>query len=308
MLGIVDIAIALPATSRNNLEQAQKFGEEESFLHDRLGPLTLPMLDEGQDTSDLASAAVMNLLKNNDIQSEDIECLIVCTQNPDGRGLPHTAAIVQHKSGLPKSVAAFDISLGCSGYVYGLNILKGMMEASGFKNGILVTCDPYSKILNFEDRNTAMLFGDAAAATLIGSNPIFNIGNSKYGTDGAGAENLINNEGELYMNGRQVFNFAATKVPEQIKNLLEENSLSINDIDLYILHQGSKYIVDTIQKRLKVPQEKVPFRMQHTGNTVSSSVPLILREFLDDKSKNTILLAGFGVGLSWGSILINRVS
>jgi len=308
MIGIKNIAVAIPEKYRDNLEQAEKFEEKESFVRDRLGPLKLPVLDEGQDTSDLATEAVLNLLKKSDVIAEDIQCLIVCTQNPDGCGLPHTAAIVQDKAGLPKTLAAFDVSLGCSGYVYGLNVIKGMMAASGYEHGILVTCDPYSKILDLEDRNTAMLFGDAATATLIGPDPIFDIGKSKYGTDGSGAINLINNDGVLFMNGRQVFNFAATRVPAQIKELLEEENISADDVDLFILHQGSKYILDTIQKRLRIPAEKVPFRMQETGNTISSSVPLILIEFLEDNSKNKVLLSGFGVGLSWGSILLTRRS
>lgn len=306
MIGINNIASAFPNNSRDNLEQAKKFGEEEDFVRDRLGPLKLPLLDEGMETSDLATDAVLNLLDKSQIPAESIQCLIVCTQNPDGAGLPHTAAIVQDKANLPKSIAAFDISLGCSGYVYGLNIVKGLMEAAGYENGILVTCDPYSKILDFDDRNTAMLFGDAATATLMSTNYQFAIGKCNYATDGNGSIHLVNSQGTLHMNGRQVFNFAASKVPVQIKSLLEEENISADDVDLFILHQGSKYIVDTIRKRLKVPESKVPFLMEKTGNTVSSSIPLILKEYLEDNRYKKLLLSGFGVGLSWGSILIER--
>lgn len=306
ILGIKDIASAIPTTSRDNLAQAKKFGESEDFVRNRLGPIKLPILEEGQDTSDLATRAIKNLLEKTGIEAQEIECLIVCTQNPDGNGLPHTSAIVQNKAGLPKSVAAFDVSLGCSGYIYGLNIIKGMMQAAGFENGILVTSDPYSKILNFEDRNTAMLFGDAATATLIGPDPLYTIGASLYGTDGSGAENLINIDDKLHMNGRQVFNFAATKVPVQIKKLLADNNLGLDDMDLFLLHQGSRVIVETIQKRLGVAPEKVPFRIQETGNTISSSIPLLLMEYLKDGQYNNMILSGFGVGLSWGSILISK--
>jgi 3-oxoacyl-[acyl-carrier-protein] synthase-3 len=173
-------------------------------------------------------------------------------------------------------------------------------------NGVLITADPYSKIIDEKDVNTVMLFGDAATATLITDrNPEFTLGQSMYGTIGKGAENLKNIDGILYMNGRKVFNFVATKALKQIVELLEREGLSKDDIDLYGLHQGSRYVVETIAKKMGI-EEKVAFSMKYTGNTVSSSIPLILEKVLEDKNIQTILISGFGVGFSMGAMILNR--
>ena len=306
MIGIKEIAVSIPVEFRDNFEQAKQFGESEQFIRERIGAERLPVMAEGQDTSDLAAGAVQNLLDKAGVQANDVDCLVVCTQNPDGCGLPHSSAIVQDKCGLPKNMAAFDISLGCSGYVYGLFVIKGFMEAAGLKRGVLVTADPYSKILDTDDKNTSLLFGDAATATLVTEEPVFRLGGGTFATDGSGAAHLVNNNGKLHMNGRQVFNFAATRVPEQIRSLLSLHGLGIDDIDLFVLHQGSRYIVDTLAKRLDIPAEKVPMELALTGNTVSSSIPLVLEKYIRNKDKNRVVLSGFGVGLSWGSVILYR--
>ena len=307
MIGIREIASYIPETSLDNFKLAATFGENEDFVKKRLGGYVLPIIGPGMDTSDMAVHVIQRLLKKTSIAKEDIQCLVICTQNPDGGGLPHTSAIVQEKADLPNRIAAFDISLGCSGYVYGLNIVKGFMEASGLSNGILITADPYSKIVDPEDRNTKMLFGDAATATLLSrENPVFTIGKSSYSTDGKGAVHLRNRNGRLDMNGRQVFNFAATKVPQQIDGLLAAEGLAHADIDQYIFHQGSRYIVETLTQRMRIDKKKVPIQMENTGNTVSSSIPLILENTITNEAIRNILVSGFGVGWSWGSLILVR--
>ncbi|MBN9079815.1 MAG: ketoacyl-ACP synthase III [Rhizobiales bacterium] len=307
MIGISEIANFVPRTVRDNLSQAASFGETEDFVRNRIGALKLPSMAAGEETSDLAARAVGALLEISGKAKEAIDCLVVCTQNPDAEGLPHTAAIVQAKCGLPKTIAAFDISLGCSGYVYGLPAVIGFMEATGLSNGILVTADPYSKIVDPADKNTALLFGDAATATLLARNPVFRIGAVLFGTDGSGAQHLQRKNGRLHMNGRQIFNFAALNVPAQIKMLLERERVAVEEVDRWILHQGSRYIVDSLISRMGLRPERVPIRLQTTGNTVSSSIPLILEESLRDAAHRTIVLSGFGVGLSWGSMLLHRI-
>lgn len=308
MIGISAIAHYLPDGLIDNANQALKFNEPSSFARDRLGCSTLPVKALDEETSDLAHKAVLKLLAKIEIEKEDIDCLVVCTQNPDGSGLPHTSAIVQSKVGLSKNVAAFDISLGCSGYVYGLNIVKGFMDAAGLKYGVLVTADPYSKIIDRDDRNTTMLFGDAATATLLTTeNAVFEIGPSLYSTDGTGSDNLINNNGTLFMNGRQVFNFASKNVPIQVKELIRSAGLELDDLDLALLHQGSRHIVQTLARRLGLSNLKVPCSIENTGNTVSSSLPLLLEDVIENSSVNNLLISGFGVGLSWGSMLLYRI-
>jgi 3-oxoacyl-[acyl-carrier-protein] synthase III len=308
MIGIKSIASYVPAAGLDNYAQGAKFGKDEDFILGKIGSAFLPRKAPEQETSDLCVEAVNALFANNPALRRDaVDALIVVTQNGDAEGLPHTSAIVQHKLGLTTTVAAFDISLGCSGYVYGLYALKGFMEAAGLKNGLLVTADPYSKIVDPEDRNTTMLFGDAATATWMGEDATWQLGKSMFGTDGAGAEHLKVNDGVFYMNGRQVFNFALLKVPQHLGALLEASGLNADDIDAYCIHQGSAAIVDAVARRFEEDKpEKFVKDMVETGNTVSSSIALLLEKHLMDSSWKRVAISGFGVGLSWGSAILYR--
>ncbi|NAT28722.1 ketoacyl-ACP synthase III, partial [Pseudomonas syringae pv. actinidiae] len=191
MIGIKSIASYVPTAGVDNYAQGASFGKDEDFILGKIGSTFLPRKDAGQETSDLCVEAANTLFANNpQLKRESIDVLIVVTQNGDEEGLPHTAAIVQDKLGLSTNVAAFDISLGCSGYVYGIYAIKGFMEAAGLKNGLLITADPYSKIVDPQDRNTTMLFGDAATATWMGEGAAWQLGKAKFGTDGSGAPHL----------------------------------------------------------------------------------------------------------------------
>jgi len=307
MIGIKAISSYLPQGQIDNLQQAKKFGETEDFINNKIGAINLPVTEIGQATSDLAVQAVLDLLDQSRLKLTDIDALVVITQNPDGMGLPHTSAIVQQKLGLHSQVAAFDVSLGCSGYVYGLSILRGLMEQAGLKNGVLVTVDPYSKVINRDDRITSLLFGDAATATWLGENPEFQFGRPIMETDGSGRDSLyVDEQRQLHMNGRQVFNFAAVRVPHQINRYLEENKLTPSDIDLFCLHQGSVAIVDAISRRFADVQDRFVKDILNTGNTVSSSIPIILKKYVLGKNINRILICGFGVGLSWATNMIEK--
>jgi len=306
-IGISHISTYVPDTCIDNFSLAESLGEDKAFVTNRIGAHSLPIKGASQETSDLAVGALNRLLKESALDKGEIGCLLLCTQNPDGCGLPHTSAIVQHKADLPVHLPAFDISLGCSGYIYGLKILQGFMRELSLDNGILITADPYSKIIDSADKSTRMLFGDAATATLLSiDSGEYSIGNCLLSTDGKGGKFLKNDEGTLRMNGRQIFNFAATQVPKQILKLLENEGFGKDDIDLYILHQGSKYIVDTIRKRLGLTIEKLPCDIRQTGNTISSSIPLLLKRHVEENVLENILLSGFGVGLSWGSVLLKQ--
>lgn len=307
MIGIKAIATHIPMQSVDNIERAQGFGETETFVRSKIGALRLPVKDVAQETSDLAMLAVQALFEQCPEFSKDaVDAIVVVTQNPDGEGLPHTAAILQNKLGLPVTVAAFDISLGCSGYVYGLFALKGFLEASGLTNGILVTADPYSKVVDPNDRVTSLLFGDAATATWLGQNPRWELNAVAYGTNGAGAAYLKTEQRRLHMNGRQIFNFALSQVTPHIRQLLQLEGLSAEEVDLYCLHQGSAAIVDAIAKQFPGLEDRFVKDMLETGNTVSSSIPLLLQKRAFEDDANRILLCGFGVGLSWASAIISK--
>ncbi|MGO0692645.1 ketoacyl-ACP synthase III [Pseudomonas guariconensis] len=309
MIGIKSIASYVPVEGVDNYAQGAKFGKDQDFIFGKIGSTFLPRKDASQETSDLCVEAAKALFAANPrFDPASIEALIVVTQNGDAEGLPHTAAIVQQKLGLPTHIAAFDISLGCSGYVYGIYALKGFMEAAGLKNGLLITADPYSKIVDPEDRNTTMLFGDAATATWMGEDARWQLGKSLFGSDGAGAEHLRTTDGKFFMNGRQVYNFALVKVPAHLQQLLEASGLQADDIDLYCLHQGSAAIVDAVSQRFNEGKQREKFvkDMVETGNTVSSSIPLLLEKYVLDSPCKRVALSGFGVGLSWGSAILER--
>lgn len=307
MIGIQSIGSYIPSGRIDNKDRLDEFDVDENFLKEKTGMLRLAIKDVDEETSDLCEKAFINLQIKTSIQPDDVECIVVCTQNPDGHGLPHTSAIVHEKLGLSDSCAAFDISLGCSGFVYGLSIIQGFMQANGFKNGILFTADPYSKIVNKQDKNTSLIFGDGATATLISDKPKWHTGKFLFGSHGKNNSSIriMKDDGKLTMNGRAVFTFSATVVPKNILEMLASNSLSIEDIDCFALHQGSRYIVDTIKNKLGIDKSKVPFVADDYGNTVSSSIPLILSE-LDEKNEH-IVIAGFGVGLSWASTVLFKI-
>lgn len=305
MLGIENIATYIPETKKSNYELKDKFEIDDDFIENKIGVKYRALKDEGFKSSDMCVKAFENLQKNSNINAEEIECCIVVTQNPDFN-IPHTAAIVHGKLDLSVNCAAFDISLGCSGYVYGLSNIISFMKNNDMKKGILFTSDQYSDIVDVDDKNTALLFGDAATVTLIGEDATFVPIDFSFGTNGKDYKELIC-EDELCMNGRAVFSFTATTAPKHITALLEKNDLIDDDIEKYYLHQGSKYIVDTIRKRLKVDENKVPFDMAEYGNTVSSSIPIVLAKEMNSLTKEKMVLSAFGVGLSWASAIIEKI-
>lgn len=305
MLGIETIATYIPETKKSNYDLKEKFEIDDDFIENKIGVKYHAVKDEGFKSSNMCVKAFEKLKKVADVNVEEIECCIVVTQNPDFN-IPHTAAIVHGKLDLPENCAAFDISLGCSGFVYGLSNIISFMKNNGMKKGLLFTSDQYSDIIDEDDKNTALLFGDAATVTLISEDATFIPIDFSFGTNGKDYAELTC-EDKLYMNGRAVFSFTATTAPKHIKSLLEKNDLSDEDIKKYYLHQGSKYIVDTIRKRLKVAEGKVPFDMAEYGNTVSSSIPIMLDREISSLPKGKVILSAFGVGLSWASAIIEKI-
>ena len=181
------------------------------------------------------------------------------------------------------------------------------MEANGFRKGLLFTADPYSKVMNNDDKKTATLFGDGATVTLLTENPVFDFGKFVFGSDGSKKEGIIVREdGHVHMNGRAVFTFTVRVVPDSIRKMLGKNGFALDRIDRFLLHQGSLHIVNSIADTLGVPREKCPFKSGTYGNTVSSSVPMILAQEFNNQEMQVAVLAGFGVGLSWASTLIFR--
>ena len=305
MIGIQYVSAYLPAAAIDNALQAKGFDADEDFISDKIGMLALSRKADHEQTSDMAVSAVLKLQEEHGIDVSQAQCLVLVTQNPDGHGLPHTSAVVHHRLNLPAACAVFDISLGCSGYVQALSVVKAFMQSQNMRQGLLVTADPYSKIINPADRDTAMLFGDGASATWLSDEAQWHIGVADFGIQSQQHDALqTRDDGHLYMNGRAVFTFAATQVPASVKRVLEKAQIGMADLDQVFLHQGSRYIVETLAKRIG-SEGKTPFAATAYGNTVSSSVPMLLAQHLQPEW-HKVLLCGFGVGLSWATCLLEK--
>jgi 3-oxoacyl-[acyl-carrier-protein] synthase-3 len=316
MIGIGAIGTYVPARRIMNRGRMTEFAVTEQFLAEKIGFEAVARKEPSEETSDLCVKAVRALKAEPAVAAAGglgaIQCVFLCTQNPDGRGLPHTSAIVHEKLGLPAACACLDISLGCSGFVHALAVARAFMEANGMTSGLLLTADPYSKIIDEHDRNTAMIFGDGAAATwltAIGPGaPLLTPSRARFHTEGHRHKALQNRDGVLHMDGRAVFNFSATAVPVEVNGLLAETGLGKDDVDLYLLHQGSRYIVDAIRTRLKLAEARVPVALTDCGNTVSSTIPMMLRRAVRDEAVRRVVICGFGVGLAVATCLLERTT
>ena len=271
--------------------------------------------------SDMAFNAAEKLFSEHSIDRNQIDFLLLCTQSPD-YFLPTTACLLQNKLNLKTSTGALDFNLGCSGFVYGLSLAKGLIAAGLAKNILLITSETYSKYIHPKDKSNRTIFGDAAAATLVSDDTgMFEIGDFVFGTDGSGAENLIvknggvrfpvqdnqdivdefgnvRNDNNLFMNGSEIFNFTSEAVPKLTKTILEKIRLEVADIDLFIFHQANRYMLSHLRKKIGISEDKFYISMQHCGNTVSSTIPIAIYEAIQEKKFNNcknILLSGFGV-------------
>lgn len=303
-------------------------------ISQKTGILERHLTDENEFTSDISVKAALNLFNEYNISKDSIDFIILCTQSPDYL-LPTTACIVQKKLNLSKNIGAFDINLGCSGYVYGLSIAKGLILSGSAKNILFITAEMYTKFLNKYDKSNITIFGDGATASLITLNGKgLNINDFIFGTDGSGYENLIikngglvnrnfngldifdeennyiKNDNYLYMNGREIFNFTAQNIPILIDDVLKRNCIQKKEIDLFIFHQANKFILDFLQKKIDIQEEKFFVFIKNCGNTVSSTIPIALKEAISQKlitPEKKILIAGFGVGYSWCSTILGKI-
>ena len=278
--------------------------------------------------SDMAvKAAEKMFVDYPEVNKEEVDFVILCTQSPD-YFLPSTACIVQQRLGLRTACGAFDFNLGCSGYEYGLAIAKGLIAGGIAKNILLLTSEAYNKHIHSRDKGNRTIFGDGATATLVSTDGFAEIGDFILGTDGSGAEELIVKTGgmaypekahdleydengnqhssdHLYMNGAEIFNFTLKVVPSMVKDTLAVNGLEKDDVDLFVFHQANRFMLNHLRKKLKIDEDKFFINMDNIGNTVSSTVPIALCDAKDaGRLRGSILIAGFGVGLSWGACML----
>lgn len=299
---ISKIASALPQTTISNDVIAETCGSDKAFLEDKVGIISRHFLAFNEKALELALNASRKLVTRHN--RNDIGLLIWVGQVKDQK-IPHSSALIQAQLDLPTSCICFDLDLACSGYVHALVVADAMMRANHIENALVVTCDPYSLIMDTNDRNTAPLFGDAATATLLASSGNgIEIGKCDLGTDGRGAKYLEcspDSGGYLHMDGKGIFNFAMRCVPQSIARCLRLNKVDMEDIDYFVLHQANAFILANLCAAMRIDRNKCPVMMQYVANTVSSSIPLVL-ENLELEPGNQLILCGFGAGLSWGTV------
>jgi len=330
---IAGIASAVPASSLDHLKTAERAGvstEEAEKIAEMTGVYQRHVAPISCCTSDLANAAAQRLMADLNWAPESIGALVVVSQTHD-YALPATACILQRRLALARSCAAFDVSLGCSGYVYGLWLCGGLL-ADGVRRVLLLAGDTMSRACSPQDRSTVFLFGDAGTATALERDP--NAPNLTFvlGTDGSGEEFLIQpasgfrnratpdsfnrlrtpegsmrNSLDLFMDGTEVFRFTLREVPTMVAEVLSEAGWTLDDLEAFVPHQANQFMLRHLAKRLKVPSGKLALSLERFGNTSSASIPLTLSHCLNERLRRAparLLLAGFGVGWSWGTAAV----
>jgi 3-oxoacyl-[acyl-carrier-protein] synthase-3 len=313
------IAFHLPAEVLTNARLALDFPEwPADKIEAKTGILQRHIAGPAECSSDLAYNAARNLFAAGHCRPEEVDFVILCTQTPDF-ALPTTACMLQHRLGIPTTAGAFDFNLGCSGYVYGLSLCKGLVETGQARKVLLLTAETYSKLLDTQDKGARTIFGDGAAATLVTADngtPLA-IGPFVFGTDGRGATNLICaaggfreknvSLGKLSMNGPEIFNFTLKAVPETVNKLLHIAGLQLAEVDLFVFHQANQYMLEHLRRKLGVAEDRFFVSLADSGNTVSSTIPIALCRALEQKRLKPgmrIMLMGFGVGYSWAGAMI----
>lgn len=330
MAYIKGISYYLPERVVTNEELLKEFPEwSVDKVAKKVGVNSRHLAAEDETAGDMAEKAARKLFEEYKVSPTDIDFVMLCTQSPD-YFLPSTACILQHKLGIPTTAGAFDYNLGCSGCVYGLAMAKGLIAAGIAKNVLVLTAETYNKYLHLSDKSNRSIFGDGAAACLVSTEGFAEIGEFSLGTDGSGAENLIVKTGAsrckqatgnvsededghqryddyLYMNGSAIFNFTLEAVPSMMKDILAKNNMTSDDVDYYVFHQANKFMLNTIRKVCVLPKDKFYINLEETGNTVSSTVMIGLKQCMEAdtiKPGMKVMISGFGVGLSWGGTVL----
>ncbi|CAK8723196.1 MAG: 3-oxoacyl-[acyl-carrier-protein] synthase-3 [Candidatus Electronema aureum] len=330
---ISGIASAVPEQIRTIFDDMKVFGEDEVYkISANIGVKSRYIAPPHLCTSDLCFFAAERLLHEASWKKDSVDALIFVSQTPDYR-LPATSCILQKRLGLSNECASFDISMGCSGYIYGLWVASSLIVGGNIDRVLLLVGDTSNKLLSPQDRSVALLFGDAGTATLLEKSAHAQPMTFVMGTDGDGANNLIVPSGgfrkianestkirterennnirsdeDLFMNGAEIFSFTLERLSPLIRSVLDESSWTVDDVDFFIFHQANKFILNFLTKKMKLSPHKVPIVLEKFGNTSSASIPLALSSSLHEELCNKelrLIFSGFGVGYSWGAVALN---
>jgi len=331
MAFIKGISYYLPDRIVTNEELVKEFPEwSVEKVAAKVGVDSRHIAGKNETAGDLAEKAARRLFEEYSIDPLSINFVLLCTQSPD-YFLPSTACLLQNRLGIPTSAGALDFDLGCSGCIYGLALAKGLIASGTAQNVLLLTAETYNKYLHESDKGNRSIFGDGAAACLVSTEGFAEIGDFVLGTDGSKYEALIvktggsrqkeatgtstedveghvRREDYLYMDGGTIFNFTLDVVPKLMRQILTKNGLEKDNIDYFVFHQANKFMLDTIRKMGGISKDKFYNNLATTGNTVSSTVMIGLKDSIDNSiisSGNKVMITGFGVGLSWGGTILN---
>jgi len=332
-VGITGLSAAVPRTVINNYEYTTYFPKEiVKEIIDKVGIKERRFVDDKTCSSDLCFAAAEKLIASMETDRSEIDLLVFVSQTPDYR-MPATSVLLQHRLGLSKSTIAFDLNLGCSGFIYGLSVIYALMQSSGLRKALLLDGETRSKIYSPKDRKTAFLFGDGGVAAMIERDEKFGKSYFSLNSDGsledlikmnAGGyrnpssvetlkEKVVDEYGNIrseehgYMNGGEVFNFVIKEIPKDIKAVLGLSGKSNEEIDYFVFHQANDFMNNYLMKKLKLPADRVPATIAKYGNTSSVSIPLTIVSELKEqlKDRKSLLLSGFGVGMTWATAILN---
>lgn len=315
------ISVHFPERCETNAELQEQYPNWDlELIGQKTGIHSRYIAADGETASDLAVKASERLFDEHMIDRESIDFVLLCTQTPD-YPLPTTACLIQERLGLPTNCGALDFNLGCSGYVYGLAVADGLIQSGAAKRILLLTAETYSKYIDAGDRSLRTIFGDAAAATLVQASDAPTLAGFQFGTDGSGADTLLVGDGgsrasedaiqprhrkrwksRLYMDGPSLMSFTVVAVPKLIEQVLEIAKLHDSEIDLYLLHQATRKMLEQLQTRLELGDDQLPIELARCGNTVSSTLPILISQLRQSgklvPGKQNLLI-GFGVGWSW---------
>ena len=316
----------VPPRVLTNDELGRFVDTNDDWIHSHTG-IRQRHISLGENTSDLCVMSARQALENSNVSAEDIDIIIVTTSTPD-YALPSTACLVQSKLGA-KNAFAFDISAACTGFIYALSVAEKMLMAPDYNKALIISGDVLSRIIDWNDRKTCVLFGDGSGAVLLGAEPspvsdsflisedIHSNGDKALSLFSGynGVSNLFTaceqKEGDKFVNmdGRAIFDFVTKQIPQSVKAVLEKAGLGINDIELIVPHQANSRIVEVVAKRLSCELDKFALNIERYGNTSASSIPIVISEMLEEGrlslgSGRYCVLTGFGSGLTWGSLII----
>lgn len=301
-IGIIGIGSFLPANRVTNVDLEQWMDTSDEWIRTRTGIEARHLADEDVSVADMATMAARRALLSANVAIDEIDAIICATATAPA--FPATACLVQANLGAKRAVA-FDISAACSGFIFAMDTAKSLMDSKGFKRTLVIGAEKMGSLIDWEDRSTAVLFGDGAGAVVLGEDEVASIDSIVLGSDGTGGKYLYESEdGKIVMNGREVFKFAVRKMPEIVLEALSKAGKSLEDLDVLVPHQANRRIIDAAMERLELADEKVVMTIQDHANTSAASIPLALAEAVKGgkiQDGQTVVVAGFGAGLTWGA-------